>query len=98
MMSLCMLGLYAHAWRRRDAVGLDAGERARTAGELAIYVFYVAVAMLSIVLASWAPWYAPQWIGVAGAAYALLGLTRSEERRVGKECVSTCRSRWSPYH
>src|SRR3546814_16663496 len=25
-------------------------------------------------------------------------LSRSEERRVGKECVSTCRSRWSPYH
>src|SRR3546814_13156728 len=24
--------------------------------------------------------------------------TRSEERRVGKECVSRCRSRWSPYH
>src|SRR3546814_2639342 len=28
----------------------------------------------------------------------LLGTGRSEERRVGKECVSTCRSRWSPYH
>ena len=28
----------------------------------------------------------------------IVGLTRSEERRVGKECVSTCRSRWSPYH
>src|SRR3546814_8269807 len=27
-----------------------------------------------------------------------LGRQRSEERRVGKECVSTCRSRWSPYH
>src|SRR3546814_4346577 len=27
-----------------------------------------------------------------------LSLRRSEERRVGKECVSTCRSRWSPYH
>src|SRR3546814_18279558 len=27
-----------------------------------------------------------------------LGLGRSEERRVGKECVSTCSSRWSPYH
>src|SRR3546814_13751418 len=26
------------------------------------------------------------------------GHRRSEERRVGKECVSTCRSRWSPYH
>src|SRR3546814_7320567 len=25
-------------------------------------------------------------------------VSRSEERRVGKECVSTCRSRWSPYH
>ena len=31
---------------------------------------------------------------------SFLGLAgyRSEERRVGKECVSTCRSRWSPYH
>ena len=27
-----------------------------------------------------------------------VGLARSEERRVGKECQSTCRSRWSPYH
>src|SRR3546814_15688512 len=25
-------------------------------------------------------------------------VNRSEERRVGKECVSTCRSRWSPFH
>src|SRR3546814_4947161 len=29
---------------------------------------------------------------------ALSRAPRSEERRVGKECVSTCRSRWSPYH
>src|SRR3546814_1779019 len=28
----------------------------------------------------------------------LLSPKRSEERRVGKACVSTCRSRWSPYH
>src|SRR3546814_15560626 len=27
-----------------------------------------------------------------------LGISRSEERRVGKGCVSTCRSRWSPSH
>src|SRR3546814_19906421 len=27
-----------------------------------------------------------------------LGFRRAEERRVGNECVSTCRSRWSPYH
>src|SRR3546814_6882878 len=31
-------------------------------------------------------------------AYQLRDFLRSEERRVGKECVSTCRSRWSPYH
>src|SRR3546814_17186310 len=30
--------------------------------------------------------------------YISIKLDRSEERRVGKECVSTCRSRWSPYH
>src|SRR3546814_14864748 len=34
---------------------------------------------------------------VKRGAIAALGM-RSEERRVGKECVSTCRSRWSPYH
>src|SRR3546814_15078586 len=34
-----------------------------------------------------------------GKLLLVLGLSgRSEERRVGKECVSTCRSRWSPYH
>src|SRR3546814_11957544 len=36
---------------------------------------------------------------VDGAAdHRIAGLARSEERRVGKECVSTVRSRWSPYH
>src|SRR3546814_13075321 len=28
----------------------------------------------------------------------IVQIIRSEERRVGKECVSTCRSRWSPFH
>src|SRR3546814_11821879 len=32
------------------------------------------------------------------AEHRSAGLIRSEERRVGKECVSTGRSRWSPYH
>src|SRR3546814_15517433 len=32
------------------------------------------------------------------AGHSQGALHRSEERRVGKECVSTCRSRWSPYH
>src|SRR3546814_17235293 len=40
--------------------------------------------------------------GVSGPFKTFMDATskvwRSEERRVGKECVSTCRSRWSPYH
>src|SRR3546814_11801828 len=36
--------------------------------------------------------------GVDFPMFSKLLATRSEERRVGKECVSTCRSRWSPYH
>src|SRR3546814_15984884 len=40
---------------------------------------------------------------ISGCAYLprsqrMAFYARSEERRVGKECVSTCRSRWSPYH
>src|SRR3546814_18554606 len=44
--------------------------------------------------------YPGQRLRVPGGRYHLVsdGETRSEERRVGKECVSTCRSRWSPYH
>src|SRR3546814_11064475 len=36
------------------------------------------------------------WNMALGCSHVLSD--RSEERRVGKECVSTCRSRWSPYH
>src|SRR3546814_20119933 len=36
--------------------------------------------------------------GLPVAGCALAPYWRSEERRVGQECVSTCRSRWSPYH
>src|SRR3546814_11313768 len=45
-----------------------------------------------------------EWLSVVAQAAremirpTVFGQARSEERRVGKECVSTCRSRWSPYH
>src|SRR3546814_14987245 len=41
---------------------------------------------------------APRRQAVERADQAAQLALRSEERRVGKECVSTCRSRWSPYH
>src|SRR3546814_14248060 len=37
-------------------------------------------------------------VGAATAPSRRANIVRSEERRVGKECVSKCRSRWSPYH
>src|SRR3546814_18690080 len=40
----------------------------------------------------------PADAGYAVATAADDPLDRSEERRVGKECGSTCRSRWSPFH
>src|SRR3546814_14734149 len=42
----------------------------------------------------------PFWTmsGPPPATDQMCAACRSEERRVGKECVSTCRSRWSPYH
>src|SRR3546814_13696910 len=36
--------------------------------------------------------------GASLQSAGIFSASRSEERRVGKECVSTCRSRWSPYH
>ena len=40
---------------------------------------------------------APEFFGQGLTEDQALEL-RSEERRVGKECLSVCRSRWSPYH
>src|SRR3546814_20312093 len=37
-------------------------------------------------------------IDFASPFFSIITMSRSEERRVGKECVRTCRSRWSPYH
>src|SRR3546814_3839153 len=68
-----------------------------------IPVLIVFSALLLIVM----PWvmglFASDALRADGATFDLAVLMariafRSEERRVGKECVSTCRSRWSPYN
>src|SRR3546814_13909817 len=71
-------------------------------------VFAMALAFIYLVMAAqFESWRNPFIImlsvplSMTGALLALWasgGTLRSEERRVGKECVSTCRSRWSPYH
>src|SRR3546814_7976115 len=42
--------------------------------------------------------YTPIPFLILGLLFGAPTIVRSEERRVGKECVSTCRSRWSPSH
>ena len=50
-----------------------------------------------VVRKSWIPKVKP--LMAEGDAYTtFISYTRSEERRVGKECLRLCRSRWSPYH
>src|SRR3546814_8735987 len=62
------------------------------------------LARLSPMLVVWLAWF---WWNRKATARAIYSVDsqlkrkkhyRSEERSVGKECVSTCRSRWSPYH
>src|SRR3546814_16889339 len=66
----------------------------------------VTLSMLALMVAPFCPtafWRYGFFIGLsigllAKGPLALVLIGRSEERRVGKECVSKCRSRWSPYH
>src|SRR3546814_19918893 len=72
---------------------------------LTIFAWVFLMNFMDIVPVDWLPHAA----GLAGVPYLKIvpstdinitfGMSlRSEERRVGKECVSTCSSRWSPYH
>src|SRR3546814_17638143 len=45
----------------------------------------------------WFPAYMERSYGIERVQVGRM-IAKTEERRVGKECVSTCRSRWSPYH
>src|SRR3546814_18559511 len=56
-------------------------------------VYFLGERLLSTSRQSYSAWFS---ISVWAQMPMLLNAIRSEERRVGKECVSTCRSRWSP--
>jgi hypothetical protein len=75
-LSVCLGGLYLHAWRKRDALALDEHERIATCGEIAVYVWFVLVGASSA-LWSWRLMGRPATFstGMPGMLYALLGLT-----------------------
>src|SRR3546814_12347582 len=72
-----------------DEIGLAEGRRRRQFHQVPRSVDKLARQLLARIAADLA---AGRYRGVARDC------DRSEERRVGNECVSTCRSRWSPYH
>lgn len=75
-LSLCVLGLYVNAWVRRDQLALDADERCRTIGEIAVYAWFGVVALLSILASLLMPDSPPGWAaGLPGLMYFLLSFT-----------------------
>lgn len=76
MLSLCVLGLYLNAWSRRESLALDALERERTAGEIATYLWFVVVGLVSIAAAAVMPERPANWLaGLPGMLYFLLALS-----------------------
>lgn len=80
-LSLVLMALYGHAWRRRERIGLSAQEQGLTAGHVALFAVFAAVGLLSLLAALLVPerpssnWLAalPGWI------YFLLFLTGPAE-------------------
>jgi uncharacterized membrane protein len=62
--------LYRHAWSRRDALELDAGERFETRTSLESCIIHISVGLFSVVVAALAP--KPLWVSVSGFSYFLL--------------------------
>src|SRR3546814_15553497 len=91
-----------------DAADVDLGSRgARAFGHRIGHLLDMAIARIIenqhfchviVLSSSETGWAAAVREGEGGGPGIPSPQMRSEERRVGKECVSTCRSRWSPYH
>src|SRR3546814_18528282 len=91
---------------------IQSGHTVNDARKTAILISALAALPLSMATQTTSVWLAAGIIGMAAAAQSMWAsniftivsdiypkhAVRSEERRGGKECVSTCRSRWSPYH
>ncbi len=91
-LAACILALYAHAWRKRRVLGLDADEAAITYGYVASWGLSVAVALLSIVVAVALPDRITPWLaGAPGMAYFLLAFSGF----FAKACTQRARHRFA---
>src|SRR3546814_10910267 len=96
---LGLFGLAAFtAERRTKEIGIRKvmGARSRDIVRLLAWPFSKPVIIANLIAWPVAWWAMRDWLNSFDARIDLG--PRSEERRVGKECVSTCRSRWSTYH
>ncbi|MDZ3824608.1 MAG: TMEM175 family protein [Pseudoxanthomonas sp.] len=79
-LSLVLMALYGHAWRRRALLGLSIDEQALTAGHVAIFALFVAVGLLSLLASALVPERPSHWLGsLPGWLYFLLFLTGPAE-------------------
>ena len=92
----CIQLLIDHRAAIEDALNEDFGARSREA--TAFTDIAGSIGPLKHARDSLKKWMKPEKRKTTPAILGLFGAKRSEERRVGKECQSTCRSRWSPYH
>src|SRR3546814_14377613 len=104
---VCSSDLFLDGERFRRGLAAFAGERighrapARVAGAATAAIVRVVIQSAGRALARHCPW--PGGVGAGRRvktrpAEACAVTRRSEERRVGKACGSTCRSRWAPIH
>src|SRR3546814_9449916 len=94
---VCSSDLVGLAWDEVNVAGAHS-----YVGSRHLLPYSNAIANAGKVVADLEEWF-PIWTethrsGLVAPQGVVSFIERSEERRVGKECVSTCRSRWSPYH
>lgn len=79
-LSLCLYGLYLHAWHRREPIGLEPAEREATYASLAIYLLFAAVGLVSVLVALLMPADpAPALSGLPGLVYIFMWLASPTE-------------------
>src|SRR3546814_15274021 len=102
LLSAALVALFAHTAAAADALRIgmvpDAGATQVSVSEKAPLQRYLAEKIGTPVSLIIPTNYNATVEALGNGSLDVAYLGRSEERRVGKECVSTCRSRWSPYH